>query len=113
VKAVADDSNNDRKKRADYKKSHGLTYEVFHSAEPNDIVIWENIVPEHNINFDDKRKVLSVRVRAYDGMRGNMVNIRIPYDGIVEIAEQIQERTKLKGLTDFAYKTNASNRQGE
>jgi hypothetical protein len=113
VKAVENDSAKDRKKRAEYRKSHGMTYEVFHSAEPNDTVIWESVVPEHSIDFDDARKVLSVLVRAYDGMRGNMVNIRIPYDGLVEIAELIQERTKLKGLTDFAYRTNASNRRGE
>jgi hypothetical protein len=113
VRAVDDESTKDRKKRAEYRKSHGLTYEVYHSAEPNDTVIWESVVPENSISFDDARKVLSVNVKAYDGMRGNMVNIRIPYDGIVEIAELVHERAKLKGLTDFAYKTRASNRRGE
>lgn len=98
-----------QKKIADYRSSFGITYEVHHAKAPHANVWGESTVRRERLGFNDRTRLMSIGVSAHNGGRGNYVRIYLPYDGIVEIANELQERVELTGLDAYAIKHSASN----
>jgi hypothetical protein len=109
---VKDESNVGETLR-NYTHCFGMHYLVYHGAEPHNTVVYNTLLAPSNVKIDMRESEVSVWVNAYDGAKGNKVQITIPFDGLAALAAQVQqllaaEKLREHGKKKISFRTSTS-----
>lgn len=80
------------------KQSFGITYEVRHGSSPHADVVPETLVPEKAVTVLHRSKRVAVKVKAFNGDKGNTVSLHIPIEGLRLLLDKFETAEKEQNL---------------
>lgn len=96
--SIAENSAAKKQKADRLKQSFGITYEVCHGSSPHADVIAETLVPEKAVNVLHRSKRVTVKVKAFNGDKGNTVTVHIPVEGLRLLLDRFETAEKERAL---------------